>query len=184
MLKIILLGDAGVGKSSIIKQYFEHEFSIQYKETIEADFTSKRLDIDGESTILQIWDTSGQEGFPSLGSTFYRGVNICIFVYDVTRPSTFENIKKLRTEFNSEIGLSESDDFPFMILGNKSDSPEKSVQTSVATEFAKNNGNIIFYEVSASNSTNISTAFEDITRKALKKLKEKEKEEEKEEKFE
>lgn len=174
MLKIALLGDAGVGKSSILKQYAEHEFSMQYKATIGTDFTSKQLDIDGEIITLQIWDTAGQERFQSLGPSFYRGTDILIIVYDVTRPSTFENINKWRAEFNSQMGLSDSNDFPILILGNKSDSPKKSVQTSVATEFAKNNENIVFYEVSAYNSNNISAAFEDIVRKALKKIKEKE----------
>lgn len=169
MLKLLLLGDAGVGKTSLLNQFVNREFTAQYKATIGSDFSSKQLDIDGKFVTLQIWDTAGQERFQSLGPTFYRGTDCCILVYDVTKPPSFENIKKWRTEFTVQLGLSNADDFPFLLLGNKSDLPDKSVQASAAREFAQMNGDMLFFEVSAKTADNVQTSFEHIVRRALEK---------------
>jgi Ras-related protein Rab-7A len=169
MLKLLLLGDAGVGKTCLLNQFVNREFSIQYKATIGSYFSSKQLDIDGKFVTLQIWDTAGQERFQSLGPTFYRGTDCCILVYDITRPPSFENITKWRSEFSTQLGLSNADDFPFLLLGNKCDQPNKAVQASAAREFAEMNGGMIFYEVSAKTADNVQTAFEAIVRKALEK---------------
>lgn len=171
MLKIMLLGDAGVGKTSILNQFVNHQFTDQYKATIGPDFSSKKLDIDGRFITLQIWDTEGQEMFGQSRQDFYIGTDICIIVYDITKPSSFENINKWIKEFSEKMNISNLDDFPFMILGNKSDlRDDKSVQTSEASKFAQDNHNMVFYEVSSKTSSNISTAFEEICRKALTKV--------------
>ncbi|KAK8881063.1 hypothetical protein M9Y10_003790 [Tritrichomonas musculus] len=169
MLKVLLLGDAGVGKTSLLNQFVNREFTAQYKATIGSDFSSKQVDVDGKLITLQIWDTAGQERFQSLGPTFYRGTDCCILVYDVSKPKTFESIKKWRNEFALQLGLSNADDFSFQLLGNKSDLPEKAVQKSAAREFAEMNGNMLFFEVSAKTADNVQTAFEAIVRRALEK---------------
>ena len=169
MLKLLLLGDAGVGKTSLLNQFVNREFTAQYKATIGSDFSSKQIDIDGRFTTLQIWDTAGQERFQSLGPTFYRGTDCCILVYDVTKPTSFENIKKWRQEFIMQIGLQSTDDFPFLLLGNKCDLPDKAVQPAAAREYASQNGEMIFYEVSAKTAESVQTAFEAIVRRALEK---------------
>jgi Ras-related protein Rab-7A len=169
MLKLLLLGDAGVGKTSLLNQFVNREFSAQYKATIGSDFSSKQLDVDGHYVTLQIWDTAGQERFQSLGPTFYRGTDCCILVYDVTKPQTFENIKKWRNEFALQLGLSNASEFPFLLLGNKSDLPEKAVQISAAREFAQMNGEMLVYEVSAKTAEGVQSAFEAIVKKALEK---------------
>jgi Ras-related protein Rab-7A len=169
MLKLLLLGDAGVGKTSLLDQFVNREFTAQYKATIGSDFSSKQLDLDGKFVTLQIWDTAGQERFQSLGPTFYRGTDCCILVYDVTRPQSFEDITKWRTEFSTQLGLTNADDFAFLLLGNKSDLPSKAVQPSTAREYAEMNGGMLFYEVSAKTADNVQTAFESIVRKALEK---------------
>ncbi|EAY15800.1 small GTP-binding protein, putative [Trichomonas vaginalis G3] len=169
MLKLLLLGDASVGKTSLLNQFVNREFTSSYKATIGSDFSSKQLDVDGHYVTLQIWDTAGQERFQSLGPTFYRGTDCCILVYDVTKPASFENIKKWRNEFSLQLGLSNASDFPFLLLGNKSDLPDKAVQPSAAREFAQMNGDMIFEEVSAKTAEGVQTAFEAIVRKALEK---------------
>ncbi len=73
LLKVIILGDSGVGKTSLMNQFVNDKFSKQYKATIGADFLTKEILIDDKLVTMQIWDTAGQERFQSLGVAFYRG---------------------------------------------------------------------------------------------------------------
>jgi Ras-related protein Rab-7A len=166
-LKLLLLGDSGVGKTTLLNKFVSREFTIHYKSTIGQDFSSKQLDVDGKSVTLQIWDTAGQERFHSLGPTFYRGTDCCILVYDVSRQPSFENIAHWQNEFSTQLGLSSADDFPFLLLGNKLDLSDNAVQPSAAQEYAEVNGRMLFYEVSAQTGENVQTAFEAVVRKAL-----------------
>jgi Ras-related protein Rab-7A len=169
MLKLLLFGDARVGKTSLLNQFVSREFTAQYKATVGSDFLSTQLDVDGKFVTLIIWDTAGQERFQSFDLTFYRGTDCCILVYDVTRPPTFESIAKWRTDFSTELDLSNADDFPFLLLGNKSDLPSKAVQPSDARAYAEMNGGMLFFEVSSKTGDNVQTAFEGIVKRALEK---------------
>merc|ERR1719231_1596660 len=99
LLKVIILGDSGVGKTSLMNQYVHKRFSNQYKATIGADFLTKEVMIDDKLVTLQIWDTAGQERFQSLGVAFYRGADACILVYDITNPKSFDHLDSWRDEF-------------------------------------------------------------------------------------
>ena len=87
LFKLLLIGDSGVGKSSLIHFFQKEQFSEHFKPTIGADFANKEIDLGGDrgSCVLQIWDTAGQERFQSLSSAFYRGADCCCMVYDVTK---------------------------------------------------------------------------------------------------
>jgi Ras-related protein Rab-7A len=129
MLMLLLLGDADVGETSLLNQFVNREFTAQYKATTGSDFSSKQLDVDGKFVTLQIWDTAGQEWCQSLRPMFYCGTNCCILVYDVTLPQSFESITKWRTDFSRQLGLTNADNFAFLLLlGNKS---AKAVQPSI-----------------------------------------------------
>uniref|UniRef100_A0A8C3Y9J8 RAB7A, member RAS oncogene family n=3 Tax=Passeriformes TaxID=9126 RepID=A0A8C3Y9J8_CATUS len=80
LLKVIILGDSGVGKTSLMNQYVNKKFSNQYKATIGADFLTKEVMVDDRLVTMQIWDTAGQERFQSLGVAFYRGADCCVLV--------------------------------------------------------------------------------------------------------
>merc|ERR1712151_621134 len=99
LLKVIILGDSGVGKTSLMNQYVNKKFTNQYKATIGADFLTKEVTIDDKTVTMQIWDTAGQERFQSLGVAFYRGADCCVLVYDVTVAKSFEHIENWRDEF-------------------------------------------------------------------------------------
>uniref|UniRef100_A0A7S4JD83 Uncharacterized protein n=2 Tax=Odontella aurita TaxID=265563 RepID=A0A7S4JD83_9STRA len=127
MLKVIILGDSGVGKTSLMNRYHSGKFTGQYKATIGADFLSKDVVVTDPTTgmpktaTLQIWDTAGQERFQSLGVAFYRGADACLLVYDVTDPRSFDSLDTWRGEFLSQVGKGDGGDFPFVVLGNKVD---------------------------------------------------------------
>ena len=92
-LKIVVIGDSGVGKSSIIESYQYKKPCLSHKATIGADFIKKKVTIKtGEVIPLQIWDTAGQERFQSLSNTFYRGADCCVIVYDITNRESYEGI--------------------------------------------------------------------------------------------
>ncbi|VAH63969.1 unnamed protein product [Triticum turgidum subsp. durum] len=99
LLKVIILGDSGVGKTSLMNQYVNKKFSNQYKATIGADFLTKEVQYEDRLFTLQIWDTAGQERFQSLGVAFYRGADCCVLVYDVNSMKSFDNLNNWREEF-------------------------------------------------------------------------------------
>ncbi|CCH58508.1 hypothetical protein TBLA_0A07180 [Henningerozyma blattae CBS 6284] len=174
ILKVIILGDSGVGKTSLMHRYVNDKYSQQYKATIGADFLTKEVAIDNDTTAtMQVWDTAGQERFQSLGVAFYRGADCCVLVYDVTNPKSFENIKSWRDEFLIHANVSSPETFPFVILGNKVDTKDskKSVTLKAAQELSKSLGNIPLFQTSAKNSINVDSAFEEIARGALEQNK-------------
>lgn len=121
LLKVIILGDSGVGKTSLMQQFVNQKFSQQYKATIGADFLTKEVTIHGKPVTLQIWDTAGQERFQLLGVAFYRGADCCVLCFDVTNEKSLNNLTSWRDEFLVQLNVQNPADFPFMIIGNKID---------------------------------------------------------------
>jgi Ras-related protein Rab-7A len=128
LLKVIILGDSGVGKTSLMNQYVNRRFSNQYKATIGADFLTKEVMVDDRLVTMQLWDTAGQERFQSLGVAFYRGADCCVLVYDVNSAKSFETLDSWRDEFLIQASPHDPDNFPFVVLGNKIDVEESKRQ--------------------------------------------------------
>lgn len=170
LLKIIILGDSGVGKTSLMNQYVNKRFSNQYKATIGADFLTKEVMIDDKLVTLQIWDTAGQERFQSLGVAFYRGADACILVHDITAEKSFENLNNWREEFLSQANPRDPDNFPFVVMGNKIDKEaERRVPKSKVTQWCKSKGlkPIPYFETSAMEATKVEVAFLEAAQAAL-----------------
>ena len=94
--KVVLLGESGVGKTSIIQRYIKNIFEPGISSTGGANFTSKRMYFEEEKQEIkfEIWDTAGQEKFRSLAKVFYKNASVCILVYDITRRESFEELEK------------------------------------------------------------------------------------------
>ncbi|KAH7836311.1 hypothetical protein Vadar_034516 [Vaccinium darrowii] len=145
LLKVIVLGDSGVGKTSLMNQYVHKRFSQQYKATIGADFVTKELQIDDRLVTLQIWDTAGQERFQSLGVAFYRGADCCVLVYDVNVMRSFDTLDNWHEEFLKQANPPDPKTFPFILLGNKIDidgGNSRVVSEKKAREWCASKGNI------------------------------------------
>jgi len=168
LLKVIILGDSGVGKTSLMNQYVHKRFSNQYKATIGADFLTKEVMIDDKLVTLQIWDTAGQERFQSLGVAFYRGADSCVLVHDITEAKSFESLESWMDEFLAHAAPRNADNFPFVVLGNKADMDNRrQVSTSKAKAWCASKGDIPFFETSAKEAMNVEQAFQTIAKNAL-----------------
>ncbi|OVF07177.1 putative Rab family GTPase [Clavispora lusitaniae] len=173
LLKVIILGDSGVGKTSLMQQFVNNKFSHQYKATIGADFLTKDLTIDNKSVSLQIWDTAGQERFQSLGVAFYRGADCCVLCYDVTNEKSLNNLASWKDEFLIQSNVSNPQDFPFIIIGNKIDVDESKKIPSLSKKLMNITNNQLgglsypVFETSAKDSINVQAAFEVVAKMAL-----------------
>eukprot|EP01156_Anaeramoeba_ignava_P001982 Anaeramoba_ignava/a217261_550.p1 GENE.a217261_550~~a217261_550.p1 ORF type:complete len:209 (-),score=70.12 a217261_550:99-725(-) len=169
LLKVIILGDSGVGKTSLMNQYVNKKFSNQYKATIGADFLTKEVLVDDRLVTMQIWDTAGQERFQSLGVAFYRGADCCVLVFDVNVLKTFENLDSWRDEFLIQASPPDPDKFPFVVIGNKIDLDSRTVSPKRAEAWCQSKGGLEYFETSAKEATNVEQAFQTIARNALKR---------------
>ncbi|KAL1454143.1 hypothetical protein WDU94_010424 [Cyamophila willieti] len=167
LFKLLIIGDSGVGKSSLLIRFSDNTFSGNYITTIGVDFKIRTIDIHGEKVKLQIWDTAGQERFRTITSTYYRGTHGVIVVYDVTNGDTFANVRRwlLEIENNCEV-------VNRILVGNKNDDPQqKVVLTEDAQRFANQMG-IQLFETSAKDNINVEEMFMAITHQVLQKKKE------------
>lgn len=130
LFKLVIVGNSGVGKSSILLRFSDDQFNESYLTTIGVDFRFKTLNIDGKTIKLQIWDTAGQERFRTITNAYYKGADgyilitilSIVIVYDTTCMKSFEDIDKF---WFNEIESYADKDIKFLLLGNKSDIDDK-----------------------------------------------------------
>uniref|UniRef100_A0A3Q3JS97 small monomeric GTPase n=1 Tax=Monopterus albus TaxID=43700 RepID=A0A3Q3JS97_MONAL len=167
LLKVILLGDGGVGKSSLMNCYVTNKFDSHLFHTIGVEFLNKELELDGRRVTLQIWDTAGQERFRSLRTPFYRGSDCCLLTFSVDDGQSFHNLASWKKEFSYYADVRDPDSFPFVVLGNKQDVPERQVSAEDARQWCCENGGHPYFETSAKDATNVASAFEEAVRRIL-----------------
>lgn len=167
LLKVIILGDSGVGKTSLMNQYVNKKFSNQYKATIGADFLTKEVMVEDRLVTMQIWDTAGQERFQSLGVAFYRGADCCVLVFDVTAQTTFRSLDSWRDEFLIQASPRDPEHFPFVVIGNKIDLENRAVSAKRAQGWCHTKGEIPYFETSAKEAINVEQAFQTVAKNAL-----------------
>ncbi len=159
-LKVVLLGDGGVGKSSLIQRFVSNKFDPSLFHTIGVEFLNKDLEVDGERFTLQIWDTAGQERFKSLRTPFYRGTDCCLLTFAIDDAQSFQNIAIWRKEFLYYADVKDPESFPFVVLGNKCDlASERKVNTDEASAWCTQNGKLPYFETSAKDAVNVEKAF-------------------------
>ncbi|CAE5956994.1 unnamed protein product [Arabidopsis arenosa] len=158
LFKVVLIGDSGVGKSNLLSRFTRNEFCLESKSTIGVEFATRTLQVEGRTVKAQIWDTAGQERYRAITSAYYRGALGALLVYDVTKPTTFENVsrwlKELRDHADSNIVI--------MLIGNKTDLKHlRAVATEDAQSYAEKEG-LSFIETSALEALNVEKAFQTI----------------------
>mmetsp|Transcript_6035 Transcript_6035/g.8369 ORF Transcript_6035/g.8369 Transcript_6035/m.8369 type:complete len:209 (-) Transcript_6035:134-760(-) len=154
-LKVIILGDSGVGKSCLLKSFMGREFSEGYVSTIGVDFEMKQLVVQGRKVNLQIWDTAGQERFRTITTSYYRSCDAILVVFDITEPETFTNVEAWLEDVRSYA----KKDVNILLLGNKVDLyADRKVSYENAKQFA-DSCRMGYIETSAKTDFNVDAAF-------------------------
>ncbi len=178
LLKVVLLGDGAVGKTSLRERYLGKNLSSNYLMTIGADFAVKTASIDGKTVRFQIWDLAGQKHFVHVRSLYYRGALGGLLVYDVTRMTSYQNIKTWVKEFYEN---NEQHHVPLVLLGNKIDLRDRfpeAIPPEMGEKLASELTELInlpeitvpYFETSAKDGINVEEAFEALGRNILKFL--------------
>ena len=159
-IKLIVLGNTSVGKSSFILKYIEDKFVLNYMATLGMDFKQKKLKLkNGQEVRLRIYDTAGQERFKSVAVSFIKKAEGVILIYDIGNKATFESLE----EWIKNIKESGKENLPIILVGNKCDLPPEKRQVELiegkdkAEEF-----NLPFFETSCKEGINIKEVFEKI----------------------
>jgi Ras-related protein Rab-8A len=165
-IKLLMIGDSGVGKTCLLLRYANDSFSPTFITTIGIDFKIKNVDIDGTRIKLQIWDTAGQERFRTITTSYFRGAQGILLVYDVTDRRSFESIRNWISQIQTHADVHVNK----ILIGNKCDMvDDKAVSTEEGERLAKE-FNIPFWECSAKTDLNVESSFVSIARAVKDRL--------------
>ena len=171
-IKVCLLGDVSVGKTSIASRYCKNTFSDLYINTIGGAYQQQSVTLNNGTKIrLHIWDTSGQDRFRSMTNLYYQDAQVAILTYDVTNEESLESLNYWLEQLNNKV---EVDNMILCLAGNKIDveASKKVISTSKGKAFAEEN-NMIFFETSAKTGAGIKELFQAIAVKAYELMKNK-----------
>ena len=171
LLKLVMIGDSGVGKTNILSRYLNNEFSLTSKATVGVEFGSTIVKKNGKLIKLQIWDTAGQERYKSITSAYYKGAKGAFVVYDITNKKTFKNIDKWIVELKAN----GNQDILVILIGNKLDLEKNREVNAEEVKKKAEELNAAYFETSALNGSNIAHAFDVIVGEMFNKFGEEEK---------
>ncbi|KAJ5072728.1 small gtp binding protein rab8 [Anaeramoeba ignava] len=163
LINLLMIGDSGVGKSSLLLRFSDDKFSPTFISTIGIDFKTRLIELEDKKIKLQIWDTAGQERFRTITAAYYRNAMGIMLVYDVTDANSFGNI----SNWLKNIQMNANENVSKILLGNKIDMKEgRKIETSKGIELAEEIG-IPFFETSAKDNINVEESFLSITKDIL-----------------
>jgi Ras-related protein Rab-8A len=166
LIKLLLIGDSGVGKSCLLLRFSDDSFTPSFITTIGIDFKIRTIELDGKRIKLQIWDTAGQERFRTITTAYYRGAMGILLVYDVTDERSFNNIRN----WFSNIEQHASEGVNKILIGNKCDWVEKKLIAKEQGQALADEFGINFLETSAKANINVEEAFFTLARDIKKRL--------------
>lgn len=154
-IKIIIIGDMGVGKTCILNRFAKDEFTMEHVSTIGVSFISKDIDFGQGKLVLHIWDTAGQEIYRSVTRSYYRNSSCALIIYDITSKQSFESVETWLQDVKANV----PDHCKIFLVGNKIDlDSSRVISEEEGRKFADEN-NIKFFEVSAASGQNVNQLF-------------------------
>lgn len=154
--KLVLLGEAAVGKSSLILRFTKDAYEENRESTIGAAFMAQQIPLPERNVVVkfEIWDTAGQERYKSLAPMYYRNANAAVVVFDLTSAASLDRAKNWVAELRSQVGES----IKIVLVGNKSDLPNKAVDIEDVQTYCKQQ-DLTYFECSAKTGDNVSLVF-------------------------
>ncbi|CAG9855271.1 unnamed protein product [Phyllotreta striolata] len=170
LYKILVIGDVGTGKTSIIKRYVHRFFTQHYRATIGVDFALKVINWDENTLIrLQLWDIAGQERFGNMTRVYYKEAVGAFIVFDVTRKETFDSVVNWKADLDSKVQFPDGSKIPCVLLGNKCDRQKEGIVASPSKmeEYCREHDFNAWFETSAKDNINIDEAARCLVEKIL-----------------
>jgi Ras-related protein Rab-8A len=165
LVKLLLIGDSGVGKSCLLLRYCDDAFAESFISTIGIDFKVRTVEIGGKRVRAQIWDTAGQERFQNILPAYYRNAHGIALVFDVTDEKSFDNV----SHWIESIDRHSQSSIELILIANKTDmSAERVISTEQATELAKKYS-VPLFETSAKSNANVAVAIETLIKSIITK---------------
>ncbi|ORZ36370.1 ras family-domain-containing protein [Catenaria anguillulae PL171] len=166
LIKLLLIGDSGVGKSCLLLRFTDDSFTPSFITTIGIDFKIRTIELDGKRIKLQIWDTAGQERFRTITTAYYRGAMGILLIYDVTDERSFNNIRNWirNIEQHASAGVNK------ILVGNKCDVADKKVISKEQGQELADEFGIKFIETSAKSNIGVEEAFFSLAKDIKKRL--------------
>jgi len=165
-LKVVMMGDGAVGKTSLVLRYTQNTFSPEYKQSLGASFAVRDLEIQEQNVKLVIWDVAGQPSFRQVRRHYYSGAHGALLVFDVTEPRTFMTLQNWYNDFRNVVSHG-----AIILIGNKVDLEESRQVPSEAAQMLQNWWSIPYIETSAADATGVADAFILVAENALEQAK-------------
>ena len=162
-MKIMVLGDIGVGKTALIRRYVDGEYIPDYRITVDLDFKQKQISLGDGKLNLQLWDVPGNERFGGLTSVYYKYSHGAIVTFDLARRETFLSAAAWLSDYSTAMELVGEGEggagvLPIVLVGNKSDVENITAARLEFASWVEDNNMLAFYQVSARDNTNVDTA--------------------------
>jgi len=167
-IKVVIVGNGAVGKSSLIQRYCRGVYTKAYKKTIGVDFLEKRLRVSGEDVRLMLWDTAGQEEFDAITKAYYRGAQACVIAFSTTDRASFEAVKKWKKKVEDECGGVNV--IPMVLVQNKIDLMHQSVVTNEEVDRLARECRMRLYRTSVKEDINVGGLFQHLAENYVNKL--------------
>ncbi|CAG9813579.1 unnamed protein product [Phaedon cochleariae] len=164
-LKVVIVGNGGVGKSSMIQRYCKGTFTKDYKKTIGVDFLERQIEVDGEEVRLMLWDTAGQEEFDAITKAYYRGAQACVLAFSTVDRDSFEAAHSWKLKVENECG-----EIPTVIVQNKIDLIDQSVVNPEEADLLARALGCRLIRTSVKEDLNVVAVFRHLASKCLQEL--------------
>lgn len=161
-IKVVVVGNGAVGKSSMIQRYCKGIFTKDYKKTIGVDFLERQIEVNGEEVRLMLWDTAGQEEFDAITKAYYRGAQACVLAFSTVDRDSFEAIESWKKKVEDEVG-----EIGMVIVQNKIDLIDDAVVETEEAEALAHRLRLRFYRTSVKDNLNVDEVFRYLTEKYL-----------------
>ena len=162
-IKVVVVGNGAVGKSSMIQQYCKGIFTRDYKKTIGVDFLEKQIQLDDSDVRLMLWDTAGQEEFGAITKAYYRGAQACVLVFSTTDRDSFEAVESWKNKVEEEVGSN----IPLVLVQNKIDLLDDAVVRQDEADSLAKRLKLRFYRTSVKENLNVNEVFKYLAEKHL-----------------